>query len=190
MEQVANRSRRQLLKGRFKAQFEQPAIRLPWVISETVFTAGCTQCNQCIEHCETQVIKRDQYGYPYLDFTQAECTFCGECERQCQQPLFVDTNSRKGDKAWPAIIDISEKCLAKNQIYCQSCRDVCDTRAIQFAFVDSAIPTPTLDVNDCTLCGACVSTCPQNSISIKTNTKHSTNLTTNTEELGYEPTKR
>ncbi|WP_448551434.1 ferredoxin-type protein NapF [Thalassotalea montiporae] len=190
MEQVANRARRQLLKGRFKAQVEKAPIRLPWTASEAVFTATCTQCNKCVEHCETQVIKRDRMGFPFLDFSQAECTFCGECERQCDQPLFIAQAHREANRPWPADIEINSSCLATNQVYCQSCRDVCDSRAISFQFITSAIPVPVIKNDDCTLCGACISTCPQKAIAINHNTNSAGYSASQFEELNHEPIQR
>ena len=64
MEQVANQARRRLLKGRLKTQVEEKHLRLPWVISEAVFKAGCTQCNQCIDNCETKVLKKISTATP------------------------------------------------------------------------------------------------------------------------------
>lgn len=167
MEQVENVARRRLLRGRFKSQPIEKHLRLPWVISEEAFSQLCTRCDKCIDVCETKVLKKDKQGLPFVDFNTAECTFCGECEKSCEQPLFIDNEQRKTRKAWQAGITINNKCLAKNHIYCQSCRDVCEPRAISFSYSNGAIPTPEINESDCTLCGACVSSCPQPAIKIE-----------------------
>lgn len=150
-------------------------MRLPWVINEAVFTSGCTQCQDCISCCESNIIVKDEDGFPKIDFSQGECTFCDKCVEVCQQPLFSGTfsemqsiesnNSEQSNKkAWPATLEISSKCLAKNNIYCQSCRDECETNVIKFSYLDSSIPQPSLNDLDCNQCGACIKTCPQSAI--------------------------
>lgn len=68
--------------------------------------------------------------------------------------------------AFTATITIDEQCLAANSIYCQSCRDVCDENAITFDFFSQSIPTPEINNDACTSCGACISSCPQSAIHI------------------------
>lgn len=167
-EVVADPSRRRFFRGQVKTK---QTLRLPWVINEAVFTAGCTQCQECISSCETQIIVKDQDGFPKVDFTLGECTFCNACIDSCKQPLFFnsfsdDSTLDNTQKAWPISLNINDKCLAKNNIYCQSCRDECETSAIKFSFLDSAIPQPQLNDIDCTQCGACISSCPQDAINI------------------------
>ncbi|MFD2167994.1 ferredoxin-type protein NapF [Thalassotalea euphylliae] len=167
MEQVANPARRRLFKGRVNSLASTPKLRLPWVISEQVFVEQCTQCNACVDNCETKIIKKDDFGFPYVDFSQDECTFCNQCQSHCEQPLFIDKTEQSNTLPWHASISISDKCLAENNIYCQSCRDVCDSRAIKFSYSNGPIPTPDITLSDCSQCGACVSTCPQNAIAIQ-----------------------
>ncbi|WP_440876405.1 ferredoxin-type protein NapF [Thalassotalea sp. PLHSN55] len=158
METIKNPSRRNLFRGKIK---QEHALRLPWVVSEDVFTQHCNQCQDCLSVCETNIIVRDKQGFPKIDFNRGECTFCNACVEACEQPLFKE---EKNSAPWPAHINISNKCLATNNIYCQSCQDVCETRAIRFKFVNSSIPQPELNLTDCTSCGACITTCPQDAI--------------------------
>ena len=148
-------------------------MRLPWVINEAVFTSGCTQCQDCIQSCETNIIVKDEDGFPKIDFNQGECTFCNKCIEVCEQPLFsgIFTHEMSEDKsdseirrAWPVSLEISDKCLAKNNIYCQSCRDECETSVIKFNYLNSSIPQPSINLIDCTQCGACIKSCPQDAI--------------------------
>lgn len=172
MEKLANPARRRLFKGRVQ---QEQTLRLPWVISESVFTEQCTQCQNCISACETNIITRDSQGFPKIDFSKGECTFCHKCIESCNEPLFslpstaqspIELNERQ--KPWPVALDISPKCLAKSDIYCQSCRDECESEAIKFSFVVegvvSSIPKPIVNLIDCTQCGACISSCPQDAI--------------------------
>lgn len=165
MNSLDNPGRRRLFRGKV-AQVRH--LRLPWSISESVFTAGCVQCSDCIKVCETQIIGRDEQGFPVVDFSKGECSLCQKCVQVCEQPLFtltkqLDESLDKQALPWPIEFSIKEQCLAKNNVYCQSCRDVCETAAIKFT-LHSSIATPSLDNADCSQCGACVSSCPQDAI--------------------------
>ena len=175
MNQVANPTRRNLLRGRIAKSSVEPKIRLPWVKSEAIFTDKCTQCDECIKHCETNIIVKDELGYPKIDFSNGECTFCQQCIEHCDQPLFIENAPFETEKAWLTAISIANNCLAANQVYCQSCRDECETSAISFKYANTSIPVPSIAVDDCTLCGAFVSKCPQSSIKI-TITKEEVNV--------------
>ncbi|MBU2869248.1 ferredoxin-type protein NapF [Colwellia sp. E2M01] len=175
-ERVEDPSRRRFFRGQVKTK---QVLRLPWIINETIFTSGCTQCQDCITSCETNIIVKDEDGFPKVDFNLGECTFCNKCINACEQPLFsgafpndyivnetTDEQAIENEhtKAWPVTIAISDKCLAKNNIYCQSCRDECETSVIKFNYINSSIPEPSLNDLDCTQCGACISSCPQDAI--------------------------
>lgn len=186
MERLKNPSRRQLLQGKVRTE---PVLRLPWSLGEAEFTAKCTQCNDCISACETQIIVRDNLGFPKVDFTKGECTFCHQCVDVCQQPLFKqhlkqdieqDLKQKKA-KPWPVTFDISDKCLAKNDVYCQSCRDVCEPNAIRFRYQVAKVAEPQIKPTDCSQCGACISTCPQDAIKWAYNSTDNTSNEKNSE---------
>lgn len=163
---LENPARRRLFKGQVSSKNE---LRLPWVLDEQTFVDKCTQCGDCISQCPTEIITKDTLGYPKVDFAQDECTFCMKCVDTCQEPLFKQHVAREKDQAWPIQFAINDKCLAKNGIYCQSCRDCCQPQAITFSYQNSAIPTPNLDVDKCSQCGACQSVCPQQAINYSFN---------------------
>ncbi|WP_068545983.1 ferredoxin-type protein NapF [Thalassotalea crassostreae] len=158
MEVVIDKSKRNFLRGRKLPK--KVEIRLPWIKSEQAFIDGCTQCGDCISDCAQNIIIKADDGFPKVDFSIDECTFCEKCIDSCEQDLFVEA---KQHSAWPAHLNIKDDCLAKQQIYCQSCKDVCEPRAIAFKFIDNAIPKPVIDQDACTSCGACISVCPSNS---------------------------
>jgi ferredoxin-type protein NapF len=171
VERLADPSRRRFFRGSVK---NEQVMRLPWVINDAVFTSGCTQCQDCINSCETNIIVKDEDGFPKVDFNLGECTFCNKCIEVCEQPLFLgaflNDNTAKENtlsnikKAWPVSLEISDKCLAKNNIYCQSCRDECETNVIKFNYLSSSIPEPSINLIDCTQCGACIKSCPQDAL--------------------------
>jgi ferredoxin-type protein NapF len=177
MPDIINIKRPNLLRGRINHE-SQP--RLPWIINEPLFLNNCSQCNNCITSCDNQIIKQDRNGFPFVDFDENECTFCMKCIDICQQPLFKSTETQQTDKPWQGDFIISSQCLAQNDIFCQSCRDVCETKAISFStssqntindptiiYQGSPIAKPYLHNHSCTQCGACVSVCPQDAIALQ-----------------------
>ena len=161
---MVDTARRNLFRGRFKKP--EAAIRLPWTIDEDTFIEHCNQCGDCISACNENIIELSDGDYPVINFAKGECTFCTDCVTSCKQPLFVN---HQEEEPWQITPDINSKCLALNTIFCQSCRDVCDQHAIKFRYVDSAIPKPEIIEDECNGCGACVSVCPQQSISLSLN---------------------
>lgn len=158
---------------RIKKVVESDMIRLPWIIDEQHFTDNCTQCGDCLSACEEQIIIKGDGGFPKIDFTKGECTFCQKCVESCKLPLFVENLA---EQPWRLVnnehstanlaIEIKNNCLAANQIFCRSCQDSCEVEAISFQYQTSPIPQPVININDCNGCGACVAVCPQSSISI------------------------
>ncbi len=158
--QSVDLKRRSFLTGQTRRQLE-PVFRLPWVRDEQTFISQCTQCQHCVDACETHIIKRDPLGFPYVDFKQGECTFCARCVDTCEQDMFLD---HKKTAAWNTYIQINETCLANQQVYCQSCREVCEQSAITFPLSITFSSPPEINSDLCNACGACISICPQDAI--------------------------
>ena len=156
-----DQTRRNFLRGRRLTT--SSAIRLPWVKGELHFVDNCSQCGDCASKCPENIIAIGAGGFPEVDFNKGECTFCQECVKACREPLFTDIDS---DPAWQLELRIKDNCLAYNKIHCQSCQDSCETEAIRFKYLTTSIPQPVIEQEDCTSCGACISVCPQSSISL------------------------
>lgn len=161
MPETVNLARRGFLRGKLQTPTAQ--LRLPWVTQEQDFIEQCTRCNDCLTACPENILVKGDGGFPTVDFTKGECTFCQACVDVCTQPFFVDD---KSVKAWPIHLTFLDNCLAKNSVLCQSCQDVCDTEAISFSYSAGSIPQPQISQSDCTGCGACVMPCPSQAIAL------------------------
>jgi len=157
MSQSINQSRRNLFSRR-KSNVTRP----PWSKTDQEFTDNCTRCDKCITACETQIIKRGEGGFPEIDFNLGECTFCQLCVDVCPEPVFDLAQSLP----WSIRASIKDSCLTYEGVWCQSCKDACDPRAIRFVMAVGQVPKPLIDTDACTGCGACVSPCPSNAIQI------------------------
>ncbi len=150
-----NQSRRRLFSRK-----KSTAIRPPWSKTDIEFTDICTRCDKCIQACETKIIVKGDGGFPEVNFSIDECTFCQKCVEACPEPLFRDTS----EQAWQLKATITETCLAHQGVWCQSCKDACDPRAISFIPAVGKAPQPQIDTDMCNGCGACVAPCPSHSI--------------------------
>ncbi|MDR9827985.1 ferredoxin-type protein NapF [Vibrio sp. FNV 38] len=136
--------------------------QLPWLSSPQTLTHDCTQCGKCLSACETNIIVKGDAGFPTVDFTIDECTFCYRCAEACPEDLFKD----QAEMPWTAKIIIKDNCLAKQNVECRSCGDLCEPMAIGFKLTLGKVAQPELQLDQCNGCGACVSSCPSNAIDV------------------------
>lgn len=163
--------RRQFLRGGSPVKPEP--IRPPWIKEPVLFAELCTQCEACIKACPTAVLIKGDGGYPEINFSDDGCTFCAYCAKACPEPLFFEDTSRT---AWNQTASLGNACLAIQGIACQCCQDACESRAITFQLNIGKPATPVLAKDDCTGCGACVSSCPNNAITISVQKENNTCL--------------
>lgn len=64
------------------------------------------------------------------------------------------------------IVAISDACLARAGVVCQTCGDACPERAIRFPLRRGGPPLPIVGHDRCTGCGACVPVCPVGAIDL------------------------
>lgn len=157
-----NIQRRSILRGRTTVD---SAIRMPWLNEQKSFTDLCTRCGECEKSCPEQIIQPGDGGFPVIDFSKGECTFCKHCVNSCGEDLFDLTQS----SPWNLKATISNKCLNGLSVYCRSCAESCETEALKFNFTTNTFATPEVIMEDCTGCGACVSICPTKAITVKNN---------------------
>ena len=158
---TVNISRSQFLRGDFKGK--KSIIRPPWSLEELLFTETCTSCAECIDACPESILLKGRANYPIVDFETGECTFCGLCAEVCKTGAI---KQRSDTAPWPLKANVSDGCLAKKGVVCLTCREECEQDAIQFKPVAGRIPAPEINYSNCTGCGACFGSCPNNSISI------------------------
>ncbi len=151
-------NRRQIITASIKAK---PAmLRPPW--SGAAFEVNCNSCGDCIDICPRNILRGDDAGLAFIDFSHSGCDFCGECVRVCE------TGALAGSKMpWRVELEISGKCLAIRGIVCRSCDENCDEEAIRFRPGLNGKSYPIIDESSCNGCGSCVSPCPVRAITIK-----------------------
>ncbi len=162
-----NRSRRQWLLGRAHKNIE--AHRLPWLVNNDSFVDDCTLCGKCIQACPENIIVKGDGGFPEIDFHRGDCQFCYECASVC-----VDVNFYPRSKApWTLKAVISNEvhthqntCLVNQSVMCQTCKDFCEFDAITLVQSVGHVARPKVDTALCSGCGACVSACPSQAISM------------------------
>ncbi len=137
-------------------------VRLPWLATHR-FVDDCTRCGECLAACPERIIVPFTGGFPSIDFAIGECTFCGTCADACPEALFDRTRAQP----WKIKALISDDCLAKRHVMCRSCEDACAQKAIEFNPAPGRLASPEINIANCIGCGACVSVCPENAISIQ-----------------------
>ena len=158
MAPAVNLSRRNLLRGR--AGSAALPLRPPGAIPEPLFTDNCTSCGECIDVCPQHIILKGSGAYPEVDFRLGECTFCNRCIDSCPEDVLLYSVQ----PPWRLELRLEDTCLAKRQVVCQTCGDVCEAQAIRFRLQPGSVAVPQIDQDVCTGCGACIAACPANAL--------------------------
>lgn len=137
--------------------------RPPWAIAEGAFIAVCTRCGDCVRECGERILVSGSGGFPEVDFSRGECTFCGQCADVCTSGAMGHPRTQA---PWSLKASVGEACLAKAGIVCGTCGDACDSRALRFTPRPGGVAVPMVDAEACTGCGACVAPCPAGAIRV------------------------
>lgn len=132
-------------------------LRPPWTDERAL--ASCTGCAACVSACPSRLLELVA-GKPVITFT-SECTFCGACADACPDDLF-DRERRP----FRHTVSVTDRCLPRLGVVCQSCRDACPETAIRFKPRRGGPFLPEVQEDACTGCGACISTCPAQAIEL------------------------
>jgi len=159
------RSRRQFLRGRFDSRACK-VVRPPWAVAEAAFEELCTRCDHCLVACPEGILVRGSGGYPEVDFRRGGCSFCGKCVDVCE-PGALASGERDPAAAWRLAVSIAERCLSNRGVVCRACGDACGERAIRFRPRLGGGAELLLEGQRCNGCGACVSVCPEDAVSLK-----------------------
>jgi len=154
-------SRLDLIRGRFKGEVKTP--RPPWARAESFFLESCNKCGDCLPACPSSIVRISDDGFPTIDFSRGECTFCGDCVEACEPGALL----KKEDTApWVPTAHITSACLSYSGVTCRVCGEHCDARALEFQLIVGGPARPSITLQNCTGCGACVKPCPVAAIQI------------------------
>ena len=156
-------SRTQFLRGDYRGA--DVALRPPWAVNESLFDELCNGCGDCIASCPTSILVKGRAGFPVVNFSKGECEFCANCVVACKTGAIQRTHE-SGEVPWALKAVIGESCVTQEGVICRSCTEQCEPHAIKFHLDVGSVPQPQLDESKCNGCGACVSICPVNAISV------------------------
>ncbi|NLS11336.1 ferredoxin-type protein NapF [Vibrio sp. SM6] len=154
-----------LTKRRWFRPSKQPLMNptLPWLRDPAQFLDECDRCGACVKVCENHIITLGSGGFPTVDFTQGECSFCYQCVKACPKPLFYSQQHTP----WQAEITLTSNCLALRNVECRGCSDNCEYQAITFQLGIGRVAQPQVHNERCVGCGACIAPCPTQALSLE-----------------------
>lgn len=154
-------SRRGFLRG-MRSSHASSALRPPWALAEEAFVSLCTRCDDCITACPNDIVVRGDGGFPTIDFSRGECSFCAECVRHCRTGAL--RRADEADPPWQLTAEIAGNCLAFVGVECRICGENCPLGVIRFRPRRGGVAVPELDAGACSGCGACFAPCPAQAI--------------------------
>ena len=149
-------------RGLFRPLAKKSSNIYPPYAKDVADFTTCTKCEEksCVSECEEGIIVVDESGVVRLDFSKSGCTFCQKCALVCTNEVLSVLNE---PKIFGSIEIGCAKCLAWNSTMCFTCKDACQTKAIEFF----GLYRPVVDMQKCTMCGFCVSVCPTDAFNLK-----------------------
>ena len=155
-------SRRGLMRG-LLGRSSSPVLRPPWAIEEAKFTDKCDRCGDCLRACNKRVLTRGSGFYPELKLGAGFCTFCEACADVCKTGALDKVSA---SEPWVYKAEVADNCLSLLGTTCRVCEDACLPGAIRMRPELGGRYRPTISVERCNGCGACLSPCPVNALSV------------------------
>jgi len=143
----------------------QPLGPLPPGMQGIVEQAACSTCHQpCVTACGPGIVRihpdgHALAGFPWLDFSAAGCTFCGECVRVCPYPVAGEPATEAG--LGTVRLDHG-RCLAWEGVICMTCLSACPVEALQ----QDRHHRVSVAADRCTGCGMCIAVCPADALAV------------------------
>ena len=153
-------TRRQFLRADIRGS--RGELRPPWSIANGLFESRCTGCGDCIRACPEKILISQRDNYPRVIFELGACTFCGECVQVCQTGALFDRGADV--KPWLAVAHVEPHCLAKRGKWCSVCVETCEQEAVSISANIGCTPVPSINLDKCNGCGACVEACPADAL--------------------------
>ena len=123
------------------------------------FSAKCTSCLICVQHCPQKIIRPaiGGDGPVSLDLTTNSCAWdCNICSAICPTGALKELNLPEKQRTQIALAVVGVKCVG-----CTACVTACPAKAISMDDERAAV-----DPDSCVGCGKCVTSCPVKVISM------------------------
>lgn len=131
-------------------------VRPPYAAFDETFET-CKTCEaMCVASCEEKIIRRDEQGIAFLDFSATGCSDCHQCLEACTPNVLNDPERFIQGHAKIAM----SRCVSHSGTICFSCKEPCLENAIIF----KGMFNPIILDEKCTGCGYCLSVCPSSAI--------------------------
>jgi len=121
---------------------------------------GCLGFGTCVDACPFDAIHMGPEGVPVVN--DLKCVSCGKCETACPKGIIAVLPKAKAVQVLCSSKDkggaVRKFCEA-GCIGCKKCEKACESDAIKVIDFLARI-----DLEKCTVCGACVEACPRDAI--------------------------
>ena len=143
-------------------------LRPPGSGEEDEFLKLCTKCGECVKACPTGVLDLVKemhpviFETPFMNFENNYCERCYACIEACKSGALTKENLKKY-KVYAKLV--KERCVAFQQVFCQSCYWSCPKMDKAITLIDFNYPE--FHNQECLGCGRCVHACPTTPKSIE-----------------------
>ncbi len=142
--------------------------RPPGSGTEEEFLSLCKKCGKCVEACPSGILEKISdmnpivFETPVMNFENGRCERCYLCIEACPSGALSKENLNKYRYVAKLLKD---RCVAFQDIFCQSCYWSCPKMDKAITLKDFAYPE--FHPEECLGCGSCLNACPTNPKSIE-----------------------